>query len=155
MRRSRDGLSSLYGAFIVVMVTALVAGIIASQAALPAPSRTQAQREADLFLETLLRSTLNGTNESAMGAISHLCMALPCSAEDPSPQSIMNGLGPLASKLAAALGRPHRISLSDGAGQTWETGGLSPGDAAALSTVQLLHGPSGRTLAVSAFVGWR
>ena len=155
MRPNRRALSSLYGAFIIVMVTALVAGFLASQATPLAPSRTIAQREADLFLETLLRSTLGESRESALGAISPLCLAPPCGAGDASPEAIMNGLDPLAANLSAALGRSYRLSLSDGEGQTWEDGALAPENAAAVSTVQLLHGPSGRTLAVTAFVGVR
>lgn len=111
LRHSRAGASSFYGAFAVVIVSALVIGtVLRSSTALERPSSTD-EGLADLYLATLLKSSVaNGT--SLEQALAGACLAAHCPVGAWNASALSKATDALAAPLAGALERHYAVQVT-------------------------------------------
>lgn len=154
MRPSRSGVSSIYGAFAVVLVCSLVIGaILRASTDLDSPSGPD-RRLADLYLATLLESSVaNGT--SLEEALAGACLAAHCPVGSWNASALATSADLLAAPLAYALECRYAIQVTHG-GLVFFGVGDRPAEARGVSSrADVYHGRDGEFLEVTAVLSPR
>jgi hypothetical protein len=107
----RFGFSALYGAFGVILVSAIIIGTVlaAMGGAPPSPDRERALARA--FLETALRANVDGRT-TLQDAVALSCFAAPCANGTWSPSALAAAVDRVAGPLGSALERSYLVAFT-------------------------------------------
>jgi len=107
----RSGFSALYGAFGVILVSAIIIGTVlaAMGGSPPTPERERALARA--FLETALRANVDGRT-TLQDAIALSCFAAPCGNGTWGPSALAAAVDGVAGPLGRALERSYLLALT-------------------------------------------
>lgn len=151
-RRRKAGFSSLYGAFGVVLVSLVVAGLIAQSAKPLQESPRAAGAAASGFLEALLGSTVGAQGATLRQYLSHACLEEPCGPEAHARAPLEANLSATASALAGAMGRQFGLALYTPSGQWFRIGLEGPRAGARIACADVFHPESSSFLTVAAWL---
>lgn len=141
MKSDHQGISALYGAFAVVLVSTVVMGVVLAGARSAAPSQTVSAdgKTADLFLDALLRSTLPDGSTSFEDALSRLCVRVPCAGGQFDTLAVADNLNAVADPLARSLDRHWSLVVERGSVAMIRVGDLQSGAPAVASRADIYH----------------
>lgn len=165
----RKAVSSLYGAFAVLLVATLVVGLVLSSgvATEDGSNRARSQARADAFLETVLESSIPlpreaGRNERALNssgsislrsALSRVCVEGAGPAGSINASYLEVSANELARPLARTLGAGYRIQAALGGALLFDAGSLAVEPGVAIARGEVFHPASrgfvGLTLVLS------
>ena len=151
-RGRASGFSSLYGAFGVVLVSLVVAGLIARSA----PQAGQTARDDSVagaeFLEALLGSSAGASGGTLRQYLSYACLWDPCGPEAHPRAAVEENFTKAAQSLAKGLGRAFGLSVYAAPGEWLRIGALAPETGVGLGRADVFHPGSSTFLTVTAWL---
>lgn len=151
-RGRASGFSSLYGAFGVVLVSLVVAGLIAKTAPQAQGTAREEKAAAVEFLEALLGSSVGTSDGTLRAYLSYACLEEPCGPEAHARAAVEANFTKSAQALAKGLGRAFGLVVYTPFGEWLRVGAQAPSAGVGPARADVFHPGSSSFLTVVAWL---